>query len=128
MGAMREEDGNAAGMVSQEMGQKRRGNEGTADPSLTEFLDEGRVCGVRGYHAAKERILTLRRMVALADFCAANPKRWETLKTHYFRADLSVHELAAVLKRSVKQVRRDLQPVILDEDVYSSVTTKEFSD
>ena len=111
------------------MGEKReeQGKCGAA-AELNAFLDEGRVCGMRGYHAAKERILTLRRMVALGDFCAANPKRWETLKTHYFRPDLNIHGLAAVLKRSVKQVRRDLQPVILDEDVYSSVPAEEFYD
>ena len=96
------------------------------EPTLREFLDEGRVSEVYGFEASQRRILTLRRMIALADFCAANPDRWNTIKVRYFRDDLSLKELSIVLNRSVTSLKRDLQPVVLDEDIYSSIPRKEF--
>ena len=67
------------------------------------------------------RILTARRMIALADFSAGDPSRWRTIRARFFFEELSVNDLAEMLGISRRTVTRHLQPLHLSEDIYDGL-------
>ena len=82
------------------------------------LLSEGWIAETNGWDAANRRILTARRMIALADFSAGDPSRWRTIRARFFFEELSVNELAEKLGISRRTVARHLQPVHISEDIY----------
>ena len=85
------------------------------------LLTQGWIAETNGYNAANRRILTARRMVALADFSAGDPARWRTIRARFFFEDLSTNELATMLGVSRRTVLRHLQPVHISEDIYDGL-------
>ena len=83
-----------------------------------DLLSEGWIAETEGWEAVNRRILTARRMIALADFSAGDPSRWRTIRARFFFEELSVNELAEKLGISRRTVARHLQPVHISEDIY----------
>ena len=86
-----------------------------------DLLSEGWIAETRGWEAANKRILTARRMIALADFSAGDPSRWRTIRARFFFEELSVNDLAEMLGISRRTVTRHLQPLHLSEDIYDGL-------
>ena len=59
--------------------------------------------------------ITCRRMLRLANFAAANPRRWTA--TYYWHIlELDAETIAARLNVSLRTVYNDLRPIRLDEE------------
>ncbi len=86
-----------------------------------DLLSEGWVAETNGWQAANKRILTARRMIALADFSAGDPLRWRTIRARFFFEELGVNELAKMLGISRRTVSRHLQPVHISEEIYDGL-------
>ena len=89
------------------------GRQNTEESFVTpqKLLEQGWIAETRGFQAANARILTARRMVALADFSAGDPLRWRTIRARFFFEELGVNDLAKMLGISRRTVSRHLQPV-----------------
>ena len=88
-----------------------------------DLLSEGWIAETDGWQAVNRRILTARRMIALADFSAGDPFRWRTIRARFFFEDLGVCELAKMLGISRRTVARHLQPVHISEDIYDGLVS-----
>ena len=99
------------------------GRQNTEESFVTpqKLLEQGWIAETRGFQAANARILTARRMVALADFSAGDPLRWRTIRARFFFEELGVNDLAKMLGISRRTVSRHLQPVHISEDVYDEL-------
>lgn len=58
---------------------------------------------------------TLRNLLALADFAAAEPRRWRIVRDRFIYPELTQAELAAIHNVSVATLRKELAPVDLQE-------------
>ncbi len=59
--------------------------------------------------------ITCRRMLRLANFAAANPRRW-TVTYYWHILDLDAETIAARLNVSLRTVYNDLRPIRLDSE------------
>ena len=96
------------------------------DPRLSEIFAEAEqpapaVESEDGFSAARRRILTLKRMVCLADRAAENPAWWRVQKLHHYEPGLTAGEIAELLNMPRKKVLRLLVDVPIDEDDYASL-------
>ena len=74
-----------------------------------------------GFSGARNRLLTLKRMVCLADRAAADPAWWRVQKLHHYEPGLTAGEIAELLNMPHKKVLRLLTDVPIDEDDYASL-------
>ena len=93
------------------------------DPTLDEIFAEGNdvVESETGFAGARRRLLTLKRMVCLADRAAENPAWWRVQKLHHYEPGLTAGEIAELLNMPRKKVLRLLVDVPIDEDDYASL-------
>ncbi len=57
--------------------------------------------------------ITLRRMIRLADFAAANPVRWQVIRLKYTCPEMTQQEIALALGISQQLVSDHLRPINL---------------
>jgi len=98
------------------------------DPTLDEiFAEGGRTSpsavaeSETGFAGARGRLLTLKRMVCLADRAAENPAWWRVQKLHHYEPGLSAGEIAELLNMPRKKVIRLLADVPIGEDDFATL-------
>ena len=93
------------------------------DPTLDEIFAEGDGAAESedGFSAARRRLLTLKRMVCLADRAAADPAWWRVQKLHHYEPGLTAGEIAELLNMPRKKVIRLLADVPIGEDDFATL-------
>ena len=67
------------------------------------------------------RLLTFRHMIALADYAAENPKRWDILKLRYLNPDLSQHQIAQFAGVTFSVARYWIKNAVITEDIWKKI-------
>ncbi len=99
---------------------------------MNNFLNDNELTGIetilesasaipREDSGSNRNLLTLRRIVALGDFCAANPDAWKANRLHFFMPHLSHAQIAGLLRIPRASVTRYLLSAEIGEEVYDSL-------
>ena len=81
--------------------------------------------GREGFSAARERILSLRRIVVLADMAAENPSWWRANRLHYYNPEMTHKEIARLLHIERRMVTHYLKYVEICDDTYTNLPKKQ---
>lgn len=73
------------------------------------------------YDVVRLRLLTFRHMIALADFAAANPVRWNVIRTHHMCPGLKQKDIAQFTGAALSSVKLWINNAVIDPDVWRDV-------
>lgn len=73
------------------------------------------------FDVVRLRLLTFRHMIALADFAAANPVRWNVIRTHHMCPELKQKDIAQFTGAALSSVKLWINNAVIDPDVWQDV-------
>ena len=113
----------AEGRTSASAGADRGAIGGVARECLAglQGREDGSAESETGFAGARNRLLTLKRMVCLADRAAENPAWWRVQKLHHYEPGLTAGEIAELLNMPQKKVIRLLADVPIGEDDFATL-------
>ena len=73
------------------------------------------------YDVVRLRLLTFRHMIALADFAAANPVRWNVIRTHHMCPGLKQKTIAELTGAPMHSVRAWINHAVINPDIWQGI-------